>query len=57
VRPTLAQAEQVATNFFLAEQIGRSAVMRGQSAHRLDVGLLRCVSQSGQAHILDHPRT
>ena len=39
--PALAQAEQVASNFFLAEQIRRSTVMRGQSAHCLDVDFLR----------------
>ena len=36
--PALAQAEQVAPIFFLAEQIRRSTVMSGQPAHCLGVG-------------------
>ena len=31
--------------------------MRSQPAHRLGVELLRPQSQSGQGHVLDHPRT
>src|SRR5271157_1846068 len=54
---SLPQAEQVAPHFFIAELVGRAAVMRGQSAHRLDVDLLRSLSQSGQGHVLDHPHT
>src|SRR5258708_2537134 len=55
--PSLAQAEQVAPHLFLAEQIGRAVVMRGQPAHRLNVELSRSLSQPGQDHVLDHPRT
>src|SRR5271165_2294518 len=53
----LAQAEQVTPHLFLAELIGRAAVMRGQPAYCLDVDLPRSLSQPGQGHILDHPRT
>jgi len=53
----LAHAEQVAPHRFFAEQIGRAAVMRRQPAHRLDVQLPRPFSQSGQDHVIDHPRT
>ena len=56
-RAPLAQAEQVTPHLFLTEQIGRAAVMRRQPAHRLDVELPRPLSQSGQDHVLDHPRT
>src|SRR3984885_15470978 len=54
---SLPQPEQVAPHLFLAELGGGSAVMRGQSTHRLDVDLLRSLSQSGQGHVLYHPRT
>jgi len=54
---SLAQAEQVAPHLFLAEQVGRAAVMRRQPAHRLDVELPRPFSQSGRDHVIDHPRT
>jgi hypothetical protein len=55
--PLLAQAEQVAPHLFLAEQVGRAVVMRSQPTHRLYVDLLRSPSQSGQDHVIDHPRT
>ena len=54
---SLAQAEQVVPHLFFAEQIGRAVVMRSQPAHRLDVDLPRPFRQSGQDHVIDHPRT
>src|SRR5271166_289601 len=55
--PSLAQAEQVAPDLFLAELIGRAPVMRSQPAYCLDVDLPRSLSQPGQDHVLDYPRT
>jgi hypothetical protein len=56
-RPLLAQAEKIGSHLFLAELIGRAAVMRRQPIHRLGVDLLCPLSQSGQGHVLDHPLT
>src|ERR1700692_4659602 len=55
--PSLTQGEQVAPNLFLAEQIRRAAVVRGQPTHRMNVELPSSPSQPGQDHVLDHPRT
>src|SRR3984885_14003869 len=54
---SLAQAEQVAPHLILTELIGWATVMCGQLAHRRDVELPRPFSQSGQDHVIDHPRT
>src|SRR6185436_20920453 len=53
----LTQVKQVGPHLLLAQLIRRAAVMRSQPAHRLDVDFLRPDSQSGQGHVLNHPRT
>jgi hypothetical protein len=55
--PALAQAEQIGPHFLFAELIGRAAVMRRQPAYRVDVDAPCALSQTGQDHVLDHPRT
>jgi hypothetical protein len=55
--PLLAQLQQVAAYFLVAELIGRAPVTRGQPAHRLRVRLSCPQGQAGQDHVLDHPLT
>src|ERR1700674_1963245 len=55
--PPLAQVEQVGPNLFLAELIGRAAVMLGQLVNSPDIDLTRSRGQPGQGHVLNHPHT
>jgi hypothetical protein len=56
-RAALAQAEQIGPHLLLAELVRRAVVMRRQPAYRLDVDIPRSLGQTGQDHVLDHPRT
>jgi hypothetical protein len=54
---SLAQAEEPGTHFCLAQLIRRSAIMRRQTMHRIQIESLGSRGQAGCPHVLNHSRT
>jgi hypothetical protein len=51
----LAQPEQVNAHLFLAQLVGRPAVVRGKPAHPIQIDTLGARRQPGRPHVLCHP--